>query len=121
MSVEVGHCRRIRLTANISGLHMAYVAAVLFQNTLISPPDVPLPVESLNQIRQRPERRPAGTFGTVRLAVRRKPACLIASLIIQILSVFDNYLTGRAREPRAGDGGVVRARIFLAGEMNRFH
>lgn len=41
-----------------------------------------------------------------------KPACLIASLIIHILLVFDNYLTGRAREPRLGHPHASPGFIF---------
>lgn len=107
MSVEVGHSQRFWVT------HGLYSCCFISKHF-----DFSSSLRLLNQIQ---EQHPAGTFRTVQLTVRCKPACLIASLIIHILSVFDNYLTGCTRKPRAGGGGVVRTRLFLAGEMNRFH
>ncbi len=77
MSVEVGHCRRIRFWVT-HGLYSCFFISKHF-DFFLSPPLVQNGV-------------PRDRLGP------SSSLCLIASLIIHILSFFDNYLTGRARE-----------------------
>lgn len=116
MSLEVGHCWCIRLTSQHFWVtHGLFYFAFLFQNTsvlwflLLLFPFPPLRQTRSDRVQNGV---PWERLGRTHRRTRFKPLCLIASLIIHILLVFDNYLTGRAREHRRGHPHASPGFIF---------
>lgn len=116
MSLEVGHCWCIRLTSQHFWVtHGLFYFAFLFQNTSVLWFLLPLfPFPSLLRTRSDSVQNgvPREHLGRTHRRTCFKPPCLIASLIIHILLVFDNYLTGRAREHRLGHPHASPGFIF---------